>query len=148
MGAKHYWELTAWQAVRTFKVGIYDLIERKPLADDIKLREQLRESGRLGAKSYRRRVRAIRSIGQRPLCEDGAWHQCSSVITISAMPLTANESLKTPAASISLRWEAAMKEIGGSPGLSPIVGGQAQRGTATSKRTERRRRRKNGRLEP
>lgn len=44
MGAKHYWELTAWQAVRTFKVGIYDLIEGKPLADDIKLREQLRES--------------------------------------------------------------------------------------------------------
>ena len=44
MGAKHYWELTAWQAVRAFKVGIYDLVERGPLANDFKLREQLRES--------------------------------------------------------------------------------------------------------
>jgi four helix bundle protein len=44
VGAKHYWELRAWQAVRAFKVGIYHLVECEPLANDFKLREQLRES--------------------------------------------------------------------------------------------------------
>ena len=44
MVAKHYWELRAWQTVVAFKDGIYDLIEREPLATDLKLRDQLRES--------------------------------------------------------------------------------------------------------
>ena len=44
MVAKHYWELRAWQAVVAFKDGIYDLIEGEPLATDLKLRDQLRES--------------------------------------------------------------------------------------------------------
>lgn len=44
MVAKHYWELKAWQAVVAFKDGIYDLIEREPLATDLRLRDQLRES--------------------------------------------------------------------------------------------------------
>ena len=85
MGAKHYWELTAWQAVRDFKVGIYPLIERGPLANDFKLREQLRESvasaqshiadgyGRFDPLDFDRFVK----------CRE---RQCSSVTTISATP--------------------------------------------------------------
>ena len=44
MVAKHYWELDAWQTVRSFKLGIYNLVDREPLASDVKLRNQMRES--------------------------------------------------------------------------------------------------------
>jgi four helix bundle protein len=46
MAAHSYSELRAWQSARIFKLAIYRLIAEKPLAHDVRLCEQLRESAR------------------------------------------------------------------------------------------------------
>jgi four helix bundle protein len=46
MAAHSYSELRAWQSARLFKLAIYRLIAEKPLARDVRLCEQLRESAR------------------------------------------------------------------------------------------------------
>jgi four helix bundle protein len=46
MAAHSFFELRAWQSARTFKLAIYRLIAERPLALDVKLCEQLRESAR------------------------------------------------------------------------------------------------------
>src|SRR5262245_568716 len=43
MTAKKFRDLRAWQAAYAFKLKIYQLIEQGPLANDEKLRKQLRE---------------------------------------------------------------------------------------------------------
>lgn len=142
MGAKHYWELTAWQAVRAFKVGIYDLIERKPLADDIKLREQLRESvasaqshiaegyGRFDPLDFARFVKM--SVASMIECHN---HLGDAVDRRRITEEARREHLA--------RWEAAMKEAGGL--LDYLQSPEAKRNAERlrQKRNERRRRRKN-----
>ena len=44
MGAAKFEELRAWQLARGFKLGIYELTARQPLAGDFRLREQLRDA--------------------------------------------------------------------------------------------------------
>lgn len=44
LGARSFRELRAWQTSRTFKVAIQRLCETRPLANDFRLRDQLRES--------------------------------------------------------------------------------------------------------
>jgi four helix bundle protein len=44
MSASKFEDLRAWQLARAFKLGIYDLTARQPLAGDFKLRDQLREA--------------------------------------------------------------------------------------------------------
>ena len=46
MAAHSFVELRAWQVARTFKLAVYSLIAEKPLALDVRLCEQLRESAR------------------------------------------------------------------------------------------------------
>ena len=43
MVAKKFRELRAWQAAYAFKLRVYELIEHGPIANDEKLRKQLRE---------------------------------------------------------------------------------------------------------
>jgi four helix bundle protein len=112
MVAKHYWELDAWQAVRVFKVGIYDLIERVPLANDLKLREQLRESvasaqshiaegfGRFDPLDNARFVKMARASMLE--CHN---HLGDAVDRKRITEETRREHL--------VRWQEAMKEIGG-----------------------------------
>ena len=112
MVAKHYWELTAWQAVHAFKVGIYDLVEREPLANDFKLREQLRESvasaqshiaegfGRFDPLDNARFVKMSRASMLE--CHN---HLGDAVDRKRITEQTRREHL--------VRWEEAMKQIGG-----------------------------------
>jgi four helix bundle protein len=44
MSASTFQELRAWQLARVFKLGIYALTEREPLASDFYLRDQLRNA--------------------------------------------------------------------------------------------------------
>jgi four helix bundle protein len=44
MGVGDFRDLRAWQLARTFKLGIYRLVAEKPLANDFKLRDQLRDA--------------------------------------------------------------------------------------------------------
>jgi four helix bundle protein len=112
MGAKHYWELTAWQAVRAFKVGIYDLIEREPLANDFKLREQLRESvasaqshiaegyGRFDPLDFARFVKMSRA----------SMLECHNHLGDAVDRKRITEDIRR---EHLVRWDEAMKEIGG-----------------------------------
>lgn len=112
MVAKHYWELTAWQAVVAFKKGIYDLIEREPLATDLKLREQLRGSvasaqshiaegfGRFDPLDNARFVKMARASMLE--CHN---HLGDAVDRKRITEETRRDHL--------LKWEVAMKEIGG-----------------------------------
>lgn len=112
MGAKHYWELTAWQVVRTFKIGIYDLIEREPLAHDFKLREQLRESvasaqshiaegyGRFDPLDFARFVKMSRA----------SMLECHNHLGDAVDRKRITEDTRREHV---VRWEEAMQEIGG-----------------------------------
>ena len=112
MVARHYWELTAWQAVVAFKKGIYDLIEREPLATDLKLREQLRESvasaqshiaegfGRFDPLDNARFVKMARA----------SMLECHNHLGDAVDRKRITEDTRR---DHLLRWEVAMKEIGG-----------------------------------
>ena len=112
MVAKHYWELTCWQAVVAFKKGIYDLIEREPLSTDFKLREQLRESvasaqshiaegfGRFDPLDNARFVKMSR----------GSMLECHNHLGDAVDRKRITEETRREHV---LRWEVAMKEIGG-----------------------------------
>jgi four helix bundle protein len=44
MGFQRIEDIDAWQLARTFKIGIYKLIERDAIARDFELRDQLRDA--------------------------------------------------------------------------------------------------------
>jgi four helix bundle protein len=143
MVAKHYWELTAWQAVRTFKLGIYDLIEREPLAGDVKLRDQLRESaasaqshvaegfGRFDPLDNARFVKMARA----------SMLECHNHLGDAVDRKRINEETRREHLA---RWEVAMKEIGG--WLDYLQSPEAKRNAdqIRQRRIERRRQRKSG----
>lgn len=147
MVARHYWELTAWQAVRTFKVGIYDLIERGPLAGDVKLREQLRESvasaqsriaegyGRFDPLDNARFVKMARA----------SMLECHNHLGDAVDRKWINEETRREHLT---RWEEAMKQIGGL--LDHLQSEEAKRNAdrIRRRRTERQRRRKQGTPKP
>jgi four helix bundle protein len=147
MGAKHYWELRAWQAVREFKLGIYDLIERGPLAHDPRLRDQLREAsasaqsqisegyGRFDPLDFARFVKM--SVASMIECHN---HLGDAVDRRRITEEIRRDHL--------VRWEAAMKEIGGL--LDYLQSPEAKRNAERlrQKRNERRRQRKRPNAEP
>jgi four helix bundle protein len=140
MVAKHYWELTAWQAVRTFKLGIYDLIEREPLVGDFKLRDQLRESvasaqshiaegfGRFDPLDNARFVKMARA----------SMLECHNHLGDAVDRKRINDETRREHLA---RWETAMKEIGG--WLDYLQSPEAKRNAdrIRQQRMERRRRR-------
>jgi four helix bundle protein len=147
MVAKHYWELDAWQAVRAFKEGIYGLIEREPLANDLKLRDQLRESaasaqshiaegfGRFDPLDNARFVKMARASMLE--CHN---HLGDAVDRKRITEETRREHL--------VRWEDAMKKVGG--WLDYLQSPEAKRNAdrIRQQRTERRRQRKQGTANP
>jgi four helix bundle protein len=147
MVAKHYWELTAWQAVRTFKLGIYDLIEREPLVGDFKLRDQLRESvasaqshiaegfGRFDPLDNARFVKMARA----------SMLECHNHLGDAVDRKRINDETRREHLA---RWETAMKEIGG--WLDYLQSPEAKRNAdrIRQQRMERRRRQRTPNPEP
>jgi four helix bundle protein len=43
-GAKNYREMRVWESARAFKKSIYDLVDAKEFAKEVRLRDQLREA--------------------------------------------------------------------------------------------------------
>jgi four helix bundle protein len=145
VGAKTFGDLRAWQAVRAFKVGIYRLIEQGPLANDARLREQLREAsasaqshisegfGRFDPLDFARFVKMARASLLE--CHN---HLGDAVDRRHISEATRREHQAT--------WEEAMKEVGGL--LDYLQSPEAKRNAdrLRQQRVERRRERKN--LEP
>ena len=142
MGVKTFRDLKAWQAVREFKLGIYGLVEQGSLARDVKLREQLREAaasaqsqisegfGRFDPLDFARFVKMARAS----LLERHN-HLGDAVDRRHITDDTTREH--------HVRWEAAMKEIGGL--LDYLQSPEAKRNADRLRqdRIERRRRRRN-----
>jgi four helix bundle protein len=112
MGVKTFRDLRAWQAVREFKLGIYGLVEQGSLARDVKLREQLREAaasaqsqisegfGRFDPLDFARFVKMARA----------SLLECHNHLgdAVDRRHITDDTTREH-----HVRWEAAMKEIGG-----------------------------------
>jgi four helix bundle protein len=145
MGAKTFRDLRAWNAVRAFKLGIYELIEQQPLAGDFTLRDQLRDAaaaaqshisegfGRFDPMDFGRFVKMARSSLLE--CQN---HLGDAVDRRHITEESTHEHL--------LRWEAAMKEIGGL--LDYLQSPEAKKNAERLRQQRIERRRKRKRREP
>ena len=112
MVAKHYWELTAWQSVAAFKKGIYDLIEREPLATDFKLRGQLRESAASAQSHIAEGFGRFDPVDNARFVKMGraSMLECHNHLGDAVDRKLITEETRREHV---VRWEVAMKEIGG-----------------------------------